>query len=261
MRDRLRSEVLVDDGPYSSFFVCDTPSLAWRALTLHVKEPGTMKWLDETLTPGSRFLDIGANIGLYTISAAHRVGPNGRVVAVEPHKPNVLMLFENIVRNGFADRIDVLSFPLTQMPTVAAFNYLALEPASSGSQFGRSEEPGGKAFRPEISELCLATSVDRLIADGAIEPPHAIKIDVDGIELSILSGMTNLLRSDERPRSVQVELNVGEQDRIVDFMANCGYALCHRHLTGAGEQMRAAGRPLAEIAHNAVFAPASLCSC
>src|SRR5207249_3283100 len=47
-------------------------------------EPMTAEFLLSHLTPGATFVDVGANIGVLTIPAARRVGPTGRVVAVEP---------------------------------------------------------------------------------------------------------------------------------------------------------------------------------
>ena len=83
-----------------------------------------------------------------------------------------------------------------------------------------------------------------------------MKIDVDGIEIDILEGMRHLLMSDARPRSVQVELNLGEQELIVELMAECHYKLDHRHFTANGAKRRARGDDLSTIPHNAVFVPA-----
>ena len=82
-----------------------------------------------------------------------------------------------------------------------------------------------------------------------------IKIDVDGIELKILQGMKRLLVSDNRPRSIQVELNLGEQEDVVSFLEEHGYGLDHRHLTLQGKHYVEAGKSMSEIAHNAVFVP------
>lgn len=47
-------------------------------------EPHLTAWIHQRLTPGATFIDVGANIGYYSLLAAHLVGPTGRVVAVEP---------------------------------------------------------------------------------------------------------------------------------------------------------------------------------
>ena len=112
-------------------------------------------------------------------------------------------------------------------------------------------------FDPVASEKVFAASVDKLIERGSIVAPNLVKIDVDGNEIAILKGMRQLLRSEQRPRAVQVELNVGEQESIIEALADAGYELVDRHLTLAGKNALATGSALDQIAHNAVFKPVS----
>ncbi len=259
LRKQLVSEVEVQDRKYKTWYVCENRLQAYRAVSLWVKEPGTMAWIEAETRLGDRFLDIGANVGIYTIAAAHRVGDMGRVYAVEPHKPNAVSLMRNILRNDLQRRVDVLTLPLAEQRIVAAFNYTSLEPSVTGSQLGSTFLDGhSRVFKPAASELCLGMSVDELISINAIQAPHLIKIDVDGIELNILKGMRILLASAERPRGIQVELNIGEHDGVVDFLASQGYKLDHRHFTIGGERRRMAGVNIADIAHNAIFVPANI---
>lgn len=254
VRKRAEVEVVVADKKYNSTFVCDSVGEAYRPLTLWIKEPGTMKWIDDDVREGDVFLDIGANIGIYTIAAAHRVGKTGRVYAVEPHKPNTIGLMRNVLRNDLADRVDILSLALSDKRQVTRFNYSNLQASSTGSQLGSTRVAGtDKEFKPVLSELVLATTVDELVESGAMQPPTLVKIDVDGIEPPILRGMEKLLRSDKAPRGIQVELNLGVQDEIVSYLAGVGYELAHRHLTLQGTRDQAAGKPLNEIPHNALF--------
>ncbi len=252
LRSLMVSEVTVEDGPYRTRFLCENRTQAYRALSLWVKEAGTMEWIDNNVQRGENFLDIGANVGIYTLAAAHRVGPEGRVYAVEPHKPNAVALMRNVLRNLMQDRVDVLTVPLADKRMIATFHYKDLAPSSTGSQLD-STNVSGKEFIPAASEVCLGLSVDELLETKAIEPVHHVKIDVDGIELAILHGMSGMLTSEQRPRSVQVELNVGEHEAIEDFMTGAGYTLDHRHFTLNGKKQLAAGKELAAIAPNAVF--------
>jgi len=257
-RKNFTPRVEVNDCGKTSIFICDSDLDAWRPLSLWIKEPGTMKWIDSQLHEGDRFLDIGANIGIYSIAAAHRVGDSGRVYAVEPHRVNTLTLLSNVSANKMASRIDVLPLALSDKPGVARFNYVSLNSASTGSQLGRTKMAAStseREFKPVASETVLSTTIDHLLQQGAIEPPHLVKIDVDGIELSILRGMDGLLRGQNRPRSVQVEVNVGEQETIINYMFNCGYDVIEHAFTKAGAAKIAAGVDPAIIAHNVVFAP------
>jgi len=256
LRIRLGSTVVVRDRDYQSVFACTTYRDAFRPLSLWLKEPGTMAWLDDGLRSGDRFLDIGANVGIYTIAAAHRVGPEGRVYAVEPHKANLVTLLRNISLNGFGNVVEVIPDAVSDHCGRVRFNYARLDSGSSMSQLGHTRHPEtGGDFSPVASELVTATTVDRLVGDGHIEPPSLVKIDVDGNELLVLAGMKELLTGGDRPRSVQVEMNIGEQEPVEAFFGECGFRLHERNHTMRGSRKLAAGVPLADVTHNAVFVP------
>jgi FkbM family methyltransferase len=257
VRRGLMAEVRVADGKFQSTFRAESVLEAVRPMTLWVKEEGTMRWLDAELREGDAFMDIGANIGIYTIAAAHRVGARGKVFAFEPHKVNALSLMRNVALNRFNDRVSVFTCALAEQPAILPFNYNSTSPGSSGSQLGHSRVAGKeREFDPVARELVMATSVDALIADGAVTPPALIKIDVDGNELPILRGMRALLGGANRPRAIQVEMNVGEQAPIADFLAGAGYRQTDTHHTTAGKKAAARGDALERIAYNAIFRPA-----
>jgi len=256
---RLSVTVRLDDKGHQSLYRCDTVLDAARPMSLWVKEAGTMRWLDTELRAGDVFLDIGANIGIYSIAAAHRVGAKGKVYAFEPHAANAVTLLQNLQLSALSDRVSVLTCPLSDRAGAASFNYLSLRSSSSGSQFGHSKAPGeDRDFAPVVIEIKLATTVDDLIANKTIVTPSHVKIDVDGNELNILKGMRKLLVDKNRPRSVQVELNVGVQDAIVTFLKEHSYDLAARHHTAIGQKLSAQGVELENIAHNAIFRPSKI---
>ena len=59
-----------------------------------------MKALQELIQPGWTAIDVGANIGYFTLLMANRVGPQGKVIAFEPINENFRILQENIALNG-----------------------------------------------------------------------------------------------------------------------------------------------------------------
>jgi FkbM family methyltransferase len=216
-----------------------------------------MRWIDREIEPGSIFMDVGANIGVYTIAAAHRVGPGGRVYAFEPHKVNAAALMKNLALSRLSERVDVFTCPLSDRPAMVRFNYASLSSASSGSQTGHRRAPGGAdEFTPVATEVTAALTVDTLISDGVISPPTHVKIDVDGNELEILRGMQTLLTGQNRPKAVQVEIGRDTGTQIEDFMVNCSYRLDCRLFTKSAEDRRRRGVPIDQIGHNAMFRPA-----
>lgn len=228
---------------------------ATRATSVLIKEEGTIKWLENTLSSGDTFLDIGANIGTYTLFGAALVGPNGRVFAVEPHIHNASNLMDNIAANNFLDRVTVITAPLTSQQSIADFNYHDLNAGASGSQFDRVTDDHGVDYVPQLTELKAALSVDELVVNGKMPVPHAIKIDVDGIEISILAGMEKTLSQTDRPRTIQIEIQRETAEAIDNVLTSHGYELNHRHYTLAGKKRIANGEDKLTIAHNAVYMP------
>lgn len=256
LRRLLLVRVRLDDKGHRSVYLCESKFDALRPMSLWIKEAGTMRWIDGEVRAGDIFMDIGANIGIYTLAAAHRVGNTGKVYAFEPHKMNGITLLRNIEASGLADRVDFFACALSDASGVLPFNYVSLASASSGSQLGHARVAGAsRDFKPAAREMLAAVTVNDLMANGTIKAPNLVKIDVDGNELKILNGMKKLLTGKDRPRAVQVEINAGEQEKIASFLADCGYTLAERHHTKDGEKQIKRGIPLEKIAHNAIFRP------
>src|SRR5262245_46805271 len=108
LRHQLVQIVKVSDGEFTHRFRCETPLESWRARTLLEKEEGTVRWIRNSVQAGEVFYDIGANIGLYTLLAARRVGPQGMVYAFEPHVANVQSLLANVALNELSGCVKVL---------------------------------------------------------------------------------------------------------------------------------------------------------
>ncbi len=209
------------------------------------------------MKPGEVFYDIGANIGLYTIMAAQQAGPSGRVYAFEPHGANFARLVDNIDANDLAGCVSPCSFALNDRSGLIPFNYISLTIGSSNSQLGSLRDGEEKEFRPALSEPKAAMALDDLIADHDFRPPHHLKLDVDGNELLVLRGMSRTLRGPNRPRSIQIEVNLRGKAEIFDFLADHGYALADRHYTRSGLRKIAAGGDPEAYAYNAIFRPTS----
>jgi FkbM family methyltransferase len=231
-------------------FRCPNAQTLRRAYTLFIKEPGTIAWLDEQLQPGDVFLDVGANMGVYTLYAAQRVGARGHVFAVEPHLRNAVALLDNVLANGLQERVSLLTVALCDAPGAARFDYREWRTGSSHSQLSLAGVEG-----KGIGELKIVQSIDALIEAETIRAPNLIKVDVDGIESLIVRGMARLLTGTQRPRSVQVECDPSNYQEIQRAMAQYGYCMRLRHATMSGAKHMAAGAQLTAIPHNAIFVP------
>jgi deazaflavin-dependent oxidoreductase (nitroreductase family) len=144
-----------------------------------VWEPLLSRWVEERLAPGDVFVDVGANMGYFSLLAATRVGPSGRVVAIEPAPPTFAKLRANLALNpGAAVR-----------PVQAAVGagegrvpfYRAPWNDAESSTVPRS---GGEAAG-EVQVFPLAG----LLADDEISRTRIVKIDIEGGEWDAVRGV------------------------------------------------------------------------
>lgn len=253
LRRQLVQYVRAGDGEFEYEFRCDNLTELWRARTLAVKEAGTVAWIKAEVRPGDVFCDIGANVGLYTLMAAQRVGPRGLVYAFEPHVGNVYSLLHNVSRNGFAKHVRVISAALHEHEGFFDFHYQQADPGTSMSQLGDLRDAAGQEFQPAFTEYKYATTLDRLVQRGEVRAPDLIKIDVDGNELLIVRGMRNLLSGPRPPRALQIEINTRYKAELFALLSDCGYTSVVRHDTQSGKAAIAAGKDPEAIGYNAIF--------
>jgi FkbM family methyltransferase len=248
------TRVDVNDGEYCYSFNCTNLQTLRRATTLLIKEPGTIRWLRQQAQPGRTFLDIGANVGIYSIFAAHHLGPQGRVFSVEPHLRNAVALMDNVMTNQLQERVSVMSLALSGESSIIDFRYTEWGTGSSHSQL-QTGDPITMERAAIANELKATTSIDNLIEQQAMPAPDFIKIDVDGIELAILRGASKLLSGADRPGSIQVECEPSNYREIAVFMTEHGYSEVEKHATMAGAKRIARGASLEELAHNVIYEP------
>lgn len=253
LKRRLAKSVRVSDGEHTYVFRCESMMDVTRARTLLSKESGTVDWIRTEVKPGQVFYDIGANMGIYTPLAAVRVGPKGKVYAFEPHVVNVHTLMHNVKANDLGGIVQVMSCALNDREGHFDFNYYSDVSGSSNSQLNEVRDGAERDFRPVLTERKFATTVDALIASGAIAPADHIKIDVDGNEMLILQGMAGLLGGVSAPTSIQVEVNPRYKTALFDLMSGHGYVVASRHHTLEGKQHLAKGADPEQISYNAVF--------
>ena len=164
--------------------------LFWRALDTPSLALDTNNWI-KTFDQNDVFYDVGANIGLYSIMAAKFLNTN--VYAVEIDLMNTRMLYENIYMNNCHDKVTILPFGLDSS---SHQEKLFLKTMSYGDALHNLRQ--SSSFLTKRSEIQVNVPVFRL--DDVIKildlpPPTKIKIDVDGVDLDILKGSVQALKT------------------------------------------------------------------
>jgi FkbM family methyltransferase len=159
-------------------------SPAYRYLTWNLQEYRAFK---QALRPGAVALDIGANVGCYSLLFGQWVGPAGKVFAFEPSPDSFAGLCRHITLNCLAEVV----IPMPAAVSDASTAVQLLHDSSHGSN--RVIFPGEAAgARPTLS--VPAVTVDEFCEREKILP-DLIKIDVEGSELAVLRGARRTIRA------------------------------------------------------------------
>jgi FkbM family methyltransferase len=145
-------------------------------------EPPLTQFLSRRLQPGDVFVDVGANIGYFSLLAAKLVGDEGGVVAIEPSPTVHAALEDNLRLNGVCNVRAVRSGASDRRRTLAL--YLGPEDNLGGTTTSQGVTEGAR-FECEIEVLPL---VD-LLAKDELERARVIKIDVEGMEWEVMGGL------------------------------------------------------------------------
>jgi FkbM family methyltransferase len=164
-----------------------------------VWEPDISAVFEELVRPGDIVLDVGANIGYFSLLASQLTGPSGLVVAVEAWPATVKLLEENIRTNG-CDNIRVVNIAASASP-----GRLTLYPGP-GNNIGRvsmTEQIKTFGGRPLVVE---AQPLDALLSPEELRRVSVIKIDVEGGERPILERLLDTLDLYSERLSILVEI-------------------------------------------------------
>lgn len=193
------------------------------------------------LQEGDILYDVGANIGVISLlTALHPSGASSRIHAFEPEPRNFNQLSRNIGLNGLSDR--VVPHPLALGASAGEAELYVRGTAGEG-RHSMAEARGS------TGSIRIPVSTAAAFARESGEPPDIVKIDVEGAEGQVLSGMADLLR-ERKPRELFMEIHPkGDGDRmpdggrIHDWLTALGYTLAwdHQRRSGQHRHYRAPG--------------------
>jgi len=173
-----------------------------RALTLMTKEPDTISWL-RMLDCQDVLMDVGANIGVYTLFAAKCT--DAKIIAIEPSFRNLDLLQRNLSLNKLQSRVLVAPFALGSANHVGTFLL-----SQNGQQIGGAlntivtHRHTSLNTSEYLQSQTLVFTASELISTFGLPTPTFVKIDVDGNELDVLHGFGDLLRD---VKSVLIEVD------------------------------------------------------
>ena len=169
-----------------------------RTIFMGCYEPLNTWLFKRILSPGGAVVDVGANIGYFSLLAAKLVGNAGKVIAVEAHPRNFEILSAAVQHNG--------------LEQVVAFN-IGLSDENGSAQVIMADQnefanrTASMVPQPGLSGPTVPVRrFDDCISDWNIDVIDLLKLDVDGFETKVARGAAESLRSG-RVKNVIVELN------------------------------------------------------
>jgi FkbM family methyltransferase len=202
--DKLRPfETVWFEGKKLSLFIPDRTSVYWAKSGANC-EPTTNAWIN-SFDNKDTFLDIGANIGLYSMMAATR--GLSRVYAVEPNPYTFSVLARNVAENQFGSCIVPLNIAMAQTSSIVSFNLSGLDAGTGQNKIVFKQEDINN-----ISIIVPSFSLDEFVHIQGISEINHIKIDVDGLEFEILQGADKTL-SHRGLKTVLVEDNTQQENQ------------------------------------------------
>ena len=181
--------MLHEDGdPYIS------PCLRrWR-----IWEPRETRFVLDLLRPGQHVVDVGANLGYYTVLMSHLVGAEGKVFAFEPEAGNSALLQTNLALNQCANVV-------AERAAVADRNGTEM---LSVSKMDKGDHRLGPAPSDREPHEVTTVSLDDYFR-AFRTPVHFIKVDVQGTEPRVLDGMRDLIARNQHQLVCLLEFSPG----------------------------------------------------
>lgn len=171
------------------FFVDPRSDLFKRMVLYFYYEPNLVGAVLHLLDVTRDAVDIGANIGFYSVLLAKKISQGNRVLAIEPSKNALSRLWKNIDRNKVGDKVIVVPGILSNSSGKSVLHVIpgreeystvgpVMHPSVKGSDF--------------LDEEVDAFTLDELVSHYQLNPGF-VKLDVEGGESMVLDGATNTL--------------------------------------------------------------------
>jgi FkbM family methyltransferase len=151
-----------------------------------IHEPGLTKLLIDTFanSPGSNFLDVGANAGYFSCLLGKLAGPTGRVIAIEPEPQNRQLIERNLRNNGLKN-VTLLPYAVGSAEGIAKMGIY--KPANRGRHSLVDLDPCKKFIDVPVRRL------DDLLRDTNVAEWDLMKLDVEGFEPFVFAGAPETL--------------------------------------------------------------------
>lgn len=179
-----------------------------------VWEPNLTRWIGGRLRAGDAFVDVGANLGYFTMLGAQRVGPTGKVVAIEALPPAVALLQRNLSLNPSGN---------VRVVDVAAYDSETVLP-----MFYRSEDDvcGASLAWKWVGELDATVKtapLSAILEHDELARTRLVKIDVEGAESHVVRGLLPVIDQMPGDAELVIELTATTYPEVKALLSPLGF--------------------------------------
>ena len=210
-----RIDVVLDNQKLT--FRTGNGRLLWRAKSLLTEEPLMITWI-RSMHRDDVVLDVGANVGIYTIPIAKRVQT---VYACELDPLNIAILKENMFLNAVTENVVVLPFACGVSAKIVDVKFRDLAYGDALQLIEGGDPQNTRLGHQNHSAKVVQFSLDDIFVKLDLSRPNKVKIDVDGNEITVLQGMKDLIRG---ANEVYFEDSLSDSCReVVQFLLSTGF--------------------------------------
>lgn len=206
--------------PEGIFWVDPGSNIGQRLHDSGAYDPVAATLIKRCLRPGDTYVDVGANEGHLCVVAAKQVGPEGRVLAIEPQTRLQGILRRNLELNGC--QAEILPVAVSDHDGESD---LHLSPDTNNASSGLAAQTQYAV----PTERVRITTLTRLLHEQQINRPAFLKMDIEGFEHEAILGSADLFHRHQVPL-LMLELHTGaitqrglDPDAVPRFLNACGY--------------------------------------
>ena len=181
-------------------------------------DPNDLEILRTHITSDFSFVDVGANVGLYSLAVARWAGPSAKILAVEPHPVSARRLRTNVELNGF--NVEVAQ------TAVADYDGL-LELAVDSNNIGASTIRTGRRVRGNRERIMVPVcTLTGLVERRGFQSINAMKLDIEGAEERVLLSFLATAPRNLWPNLILFEPHpVAQRHRLLSMLEAHGWRL------------------------------------
>lgn len=180
-----------------------------------------------SLKEGMRVVEIGSNIGYYTLLIAQHIGSKGKLIAFEANKDLAELTLDSLSINGYLDRVNLHSLAVSD--SCGEMNFYIRERYLGNSSFEEVSEQHLDSLKDQQRKVIVKTVALDQFLQGADRQVDFLKIDVEGAEPRVFQGMKEILK--ENPHilivmeysPLQIQGNGSDPVMMMDFLYQLGF--------------------------------------